>query len=305
MWATPSTLRSRWKVPGRSSPARRPGSSSGRPRPGRAPSMARDALGSINESPIVLADGDIVVGDASGKLHRLDSTGTPVWSTPVDLGAAVHAPMALTDGPIRFLVATVDGRLHALDDLGTVLWSGPLTGGAAARGGNIYTPPDGEYSGFSTAYFGGADGKLYAVVVEGGLDTAAPVAEGVARREEHEPGGRGVLTARPLIRAGALSSRLGDAPLSRGSADHSSHRARRSASLTAVVPSRHEDFPHPVARLASRPVPPGPSQRRSGFRRGSGRPPRPAAGRLSATCCAGGTSHPSNPLPGLRPGSDA
>ena len=138
-----------------------------------AVSLLATLTGPVNESPIVLSNGDIVVGDASGKLHRLDSTGTPVW-TPVDLGAAVHAPMALTDGPIRFLVATVDGKLHALDDLGTVLWSGPLTAGQELGAGNIYTPPDGEYFGFSTAYFGGADGKLYAVVVEGRLDTAAP-----------------------------------------------------------------------------------------------------------------------------------
>ena len=127
--------------------------------------------GSVNESPIVLSNGDLVVGDASGKLHRLDSAGAPVWSTPVDLGAAVHAPMALKDGPIRFLVATFDGKLHALDDAGVILWSGPLTAGQELGAGNLVTPAG---SAFSTAYFGGADGKLYAVVVEGRLDTDAP-----------------------------------------------------------------------------------------------------------------------------------
>jgi hypothetical protein len=127
--------------------------------------------GSVSESPIILSNGDVVVGDESGKLHRLASDGTPVWSPPVDLGAPVHAPMALTGGPIRFLVATADGRVHALDDGGAILWSGALTAGQALGAGNLYTPPG---SAISTAYFGGADGVLYAVAVEGSLDTTAP-----------------------------------------------------------------------------------------------------------------------------------
>jgi hypothetical protein len=128
--------------------------------------------GSIAESPVILAGGDVVVGDASGKLHRIASDGTAVWSTPVDLGAPVHAPMALRDGTARwFLVATADGKLHALDDAGALLWEGPLTAGMALGAGNLHTPAG---SATSTAYFGGADGKLYAVAVEGGLDTTAP-----------------------------------------------------------------------------------------------------------------------------------
>jgi hypothetical protein len=127
---------------------------------------------SLDEQPIVLANGDIVVGDASGKLHRLDADGRAVWDPPVDLGAAVHAPMVLTDGTSRtFLVATDDGKLHALDDAGAPLWSGPLTSGPALGPGNLYTPPGARRS---IAYFGGADGKLYAVLVEGWLDTSAP-----------------------------------------------------------------------------------------------------------------------------------
>ncbi|HSN14433.1 MAG TPA: PQQ-binding-like beta-propeller repeat protein, partial [Anaeromyxobacteraceae bacterium] len=124
------------------------------------------------EQPVILANGDIVVGDASGKLHRLDADGKAVWDPPVDLGAAVHAPMVLTDGTSRtFLVATDDGKLHALDDAGAPLWSGPLTSGPALGPGNLYTPPGARRS---IAYFGGADGKLYAVLVEGWLDTSAP-----------------------------------------------------------------------------------------------------------------------------------
>jgi hypothetical protein len=127
--------------------------------------------GSIDDSPIILSDGNLVVGDASGKLHRLTPDGTEVAGWPVDLGAAVHAPMALSGGPVRFLAATDDGRVHALANDGAVLWSGALTSGLALGAGNLHTPPG---SAFSTAYFSGADGKLYAVVVEGGLDTTAP-----------------------------------------------------------------------------------------------------------------------------------
>lgn len=127
--------------------------------------------GSIDDSPIVLSNGDIVVGDAGGKLHRLAANGSAVWASPVELGAAVHAPMALTGGPVTFLVATADGKVHALDGDGRILWSGPLSAGMALGAGNLHTPAG---SAFSTAYFSGADGKLYAVVVEGALDTSAP-----------------------------------------------------------------------------------------------------------------------------------
>jgi outer membrane protein assembly factor BamB len=132
--------------------------------------------GSIDSSPIVLSGGDIVVGDASGLLHRLTSAGDVVAGFPVDLGAAVHAPMALMDGPVRFLVATENGRVHALSDAGVILWSGALTTGTALGAGNIHTAMDCAVASpcISTAYFGGADGKLYAVIVEGRLDTDAP-----------------------------------------------------------------------------------------------------------------------------------
>jgi len=118
-------------------------------------------------------DGDVVVGDASGRLHRIRPDGSAAW-TAVNLGAAVHAPMALTyaDGLGRwFLVATVDGKIHALADTGEILWDGDLTGGQPLGAGNLHTPPG---SPFSTAYFAGADGKLYAVAVEGRLDTSSP-----------------------------------------------------------------------------------------------------------------------------------
>jgi outer membrane protein assembly factor BamB len=79
--------------------------------------------------------------------------------------------LKLAGGPVWFLVATADGKVHAVGDSGAILWSGPLTGGTALGAGNLHTPPGSE---LSTAYFGGADGKLYAVIVDGALDTAAP-----------------------------------------------------------------------------------------------------------------------------------
>jgi hypothetical protein len=126
---------------------------------------------SIDDSPIVLSSGDVVVGDASGRLHRIAPDGSAVWTDPPQLGAALHAPIALADGPVRFLVASADGKVHALDDAGALLWEGPLNAGMALGAANLYAPAGGA---FATAYFGGADGKLHAVVVEGRLDTAAP-----------------------------------------------------------------------------------------------------------------------------------
>ena len=93
---------------------------------------------------------------------------------PVSLGGAgvtVHAPMALRDGATAwFLVATSDGKVHALSSTGAILWAGALTN-VALGAGNVFTPAGG---GRSTAYFSGADGKLYAVLIEGALDTTAP-----------------------------------------------------------------------------------------------------------------------------------
>ena len=61
-----------------------------------------------------------------------------------------------------------------LTDAGAVSWQRTL-GTADLNAPNIYTPP-GQPAGkvLSTAYISSASGKLYAVIVDGELDTSAP-----------------------------------------------------------------------------------------------------------------------------------
>jgi outer membrane protein assembly factor BamB len=54
---------------------------------------------------------------------------------------------------------------------GAVLWSGALTAGQALREAAIQAPAAGTSG---TAYLGSADGKVYAVAIEGHLDVTAP-----------------------------------------------------------------------------------------------------------------------------------
>jgi outer membrane protein assembly factor BamB len=127
--------------------------------------------GSIVDSPVILAGGDVVVGDQARVLHRFQPDGTQVWASEPVLDGPVLAPLALAGGAAALLVPTAAGTLHAVAADGTVLWSGALTPGQSLRAGNVHTPPG---AAFGTAYFGAADGKLYAVAIEGHLDSAAP-----------------------------------------------------------------------------------------------------------------------------------
>jgi outer membrane protein assembly factor BamB len=84
----------------------------------------------------------------------------------------------IVSGPsTQLIVPTSTGRLFAVRESdGGIAWSVKLSAaGAALQPANIYTSP-GQPAGavMSTAYVSGADGKLYAVVVDGQLDTSAP-----------------------------------------------------------------------------------------------------------------------------------
>jgi outer membrane protein assembly factor BamB len=127
--------------------------------------------GSIIDSPVILAGGDVVVGDQARVLHRFRPDGTQVWAAEPVLDGPVLAALVLAGGSAALLVPTAAGTLHAVAADGTVLWGGALTQGQALRAGNVHTPPG---AAFGTAYFGSSDGKLYAVAVEGRLDAAAP-----------------------------------------------------------------------------------------------------------------------------------
>jgi len=121
-------------------------------------------------SPVVLAGGDVVVGDASNRLHRYTSALDPVWDSDLLEGTPL-SPVVLTGGEALLVVPTRNGRVVAIDPAGKVLWSGLLGGGQELHEANLYTPAGSAYS---YALIGSVNGKLYAVMVEGRLDTAAP-----------------------------------------------------------------------------------------------------------------------------------
>jgi hypothetical protein len=93
-----------------------------------------------------------------------------VWLNPPTLGGPVLAPMVMTATMSTFVVPTKAGSIYAISDSGSVVWSGNLEG-AELRAANIHSLPG---AGLSTAYFSSANGKLYAVIVDGRLDASAP-----------------------------------------------------------------------------------------------------------------------------------
>jgi hypothetical protein len=129
--------------------------------------------GSIVDSPVILSNGDVVVGDQSGLLHRFNSAGVSQWATEPNLGGAVLAPMVMSSGSTVLIVPTKAGTIHALRGDGTQVWSASIAA-TELRAGNIFTPPGQAGAILSTAYFTGANGRLYAVIVDGQLDASAP-----------------------------------------------------------------------------------------------------------------------------------
>lgn len=83
--------------------------------------------------------------------------------------------MALTATTATFVVPTNAGKVFALGDDGQTRWEGTLPSATQLRAANLHTPtsqPPGPV--MSTAYFSSGNGRLYAVVVDGRLDSAAP-----------------------------------------------------------------------------------------------------------------------------------
>ncbi|HYQ80091.1 MAG TPA: hypothetical protein VEP68_01250, partial [Anaeromyxobacteraceae bacterium] len=123
-------------------------------------------------SPLVLGAGDIVVGLAGGSVHRLASSGTALWTSPPDIGGTVRGLAALQPGldAADVLAVSALGEVAALKPDGTVAWSGRPTTAALS----FPAVADAGAGGLPTAYAGSQDGKLYAIVVDGPLDAAAP-----------------------------------------------------------------------------------------------------------------------------------
>jgi hypothetical protein len=147
--------------------------------------------GKATESVVVRSDGDLVLGTNDNLLHRLTTTAVPPglvekWGSLPDLQAAVTGVLlGARDGiGVDTYAVTAGGGLYAVDADATasglpaarIVWSTateptpPL--GLAKLGFPTIAPA--QANGLPTLYAGSADGKLYAVVVDSGLDTTAP-----------------------------------------------------------------------------------------------------------------------------------
>ncbi|ABC83974.1 PQQ-binding-like beta-propeller repeat protein [Anaeromyxobacter dehalogenans] len=129
------------------------------------------ALGS--SGPIVLSDGSVVVGSGAGMLQRFSTAAAPPWTESEPLNGVPAVPLALAGERPALLVPTSTGRLYAVNaGDGKIAWSVKLSAtGQALQPANVHGTPG---AATSTAYVAGADGKLYAVIVDGQLDRAAP-----------------------------------------------------------------------------------------------------------------------------------
>jgi outer membrane protein assembly factor BamB len=128
------------------------------------------ALPTSSGGGIILRDGSFVVTAGSSEVLRRSGTG---WATSSPLTGRPAIPLALDGAEPTILVATSSGWLHALRQAdGTEVWSGRITvGNQVLEPPNIWTEPGATTS---TAYLSGGDGYLYAVIVDGRLDTSAP-----------------------------------------------------------------------------------------------------------------------------------
>jgi hypothetical protein len=143
----------------------------------RTPGTGGESVGvrtlsaAISDGPLITAGGDLLVGDIEGNLRLLSFDGTDRWASPAVLGGAVVSGMVLTGAPEVFLVPTRAGTLHAVRADGIIAWSTTLTSSGELRSGTIAST-----SGVanSTAYFPSSHGRLFAVIVDGRLDAAAP-----------------------------------------------------------------------------------------------------------------------------------
>jgi hypothetical protein len=122
------------------------------------------------DGPVVLANNDVVVPEKGKTLSAWTSAGALRWRS-VALPGAPLTPLALT-GADALIVADARGNLTALDAAGQVRWTTQLAPAAIPlRAPNLFTPAGLDRS---TGYFPAANGKLYAVILDGRLDPAAP-----------------------------------------------------------------------------------------------------------------------------------
>jgi outer membrane protein assembly factor BamB len=138
------------------------------------------------ESIVVLPSGDLIVGANDARVHRLTApvggTGpwTEAWSPAPLLESAVTGTLVAerdAAGAVVYAV-TSSGALHALGDDGVDVWSTanevPSPLGSFPLTFPTIAPADPAPNRLPTLYVGSGDGKLYAVVVDKGLDPTSP-----------------------------------------------------------------------------------------------------------------------------------
>jgi outer membrane protein assembly factor BamB len=120
---------------------------------------------------VILSDNSAVVPDYVGVVRRLTATGSSPWTANPTVSGHPRTPLALGGSDPSLLVPTSDGSLYVLrQSTGELIWSTKLSP-QALQPPNIWTEPGAKTS---TAYLASANGTLYAVIVDGTLDTTAP-----------------------------------------------------------------------------------------------------------------------------------
>jgi hypothetical protein len=141
-----------------------------------------------SEAMVVSSDGEPITGGklsgpgGAGAVDRLTSAGKMVSGWPVSLGAGstdvTGLALAKVDAAGVALYATTSaGDLFALDQNGAVGWSTRSGGTQPLGSGKLDFPtiaPAASDQTLPTLYTGSADGHLYAVVVDSGLDPESP-----------------------------------------------------------------------------------------------------------------------------------
>jgi outer membrane protein assembly factor BamB len=128
------------------------------------------ATGLPADGPVVKANGDVVVPEAGKTLSCWTSAGALRWRSAALPGVPL-TPLLLS-GADTLVVADGRGALTALDDAGQARWTVQLApSGTALHPLNLHAPPGATRS---TGYIPAANGKLYAVILDGRLDAAAP-----------------------------------------------------------------------------------------------------------------------------------
>ena len=122
------------------------------------------------DGPVVRANGDVVVPEKGKTLSCWTSAGALRWRS-APLGGVPLTPLLLA-GDDALVVADGRGGLSALDAAGQLRWTTQLAPAAIPlHPPNLHAPAGARQS---TGYVPAANGKLYAVALDGRLDAAAP-----------------------------------------------------------------------------------------------------------------------------------